>query len=200
MLPKNIFTITCSSALFNHFLFCSSPGICPCMSSIGRPRKQLQTPQVCAVVFYNYKIPSVTKTRQRLYDFISPIRRTTDGNTPLLKRKRKEIGLWIRTDLCGSGSSIFPYCGSGSSSKSRVLMTKNWQKFVAVKLYIFRGDREFQFTYSWASIKDAPAQAAGEAFSSQKRTSSTSKHKFFTFFYFFVLFLPSWIRIRIQQL
>jgi hypothetical protein len=42
-----------------------------------------------------------------------------------------------------------------------------------------------------ASIKDA--QATGEAFSPQKRT-------FFTFFYIYRSFLPSWIRIRIQQL
>jgi hypothetical protein len=32
-----------------------------------------------------------------------------------------------------------------------------------------------QFTYPWASIKDA--QATGEAFSPQKRTSSTSKNE-----------------------
>jgi hypothetical protein len=36
-------------------------------------------------------------------------------------------------------------------------------------------DRKLQFTYPYASIKDA--QATGEAFNPQKRTSSTSKHE-----------------------
>jgi hypothetical protein len=53
-------------------------------------------------------------------------------------------------------------------------MTKNWEKFKAGKfLYFF--DEKLQFSYPLASIKDA--QATGEAFSPQKRTSSTSKHK-----------------------
>jgi hypothetical protein len=52
-----------------------------------------------------------------------------------------------------------------------------------------------QFTYPKASIKDA--QATGEAFSPQKRISSTSKDEnSVLFFYFFWSFLPSWIRIR----
>ncbi len=32
---------------------------------------------------------------------------------------------------CRSGSSIFCQCGSGSGSRSKVLMTKNWKKFRA---------------------------------------------------------------------
>jgi hypothetical protein len=41
-----------------------------------------------------------------------------------------------------------------------------------------------QFTYPYASIKDA--LATGEAFSSQKRTSSNSKHKISLLFLLFV--------------
>jgi len=48
------------------------------------------------------------------------------------------------------------------------------------------------------SIKEA--QATGEAFSSQKRTSSTSIDENSVLFYFFGSFLPSWIRIRIRNL
>jgi hypothetical protein len=45
------------------------------------------------------------------------------------------------------------------------------------------------------------AQAAGEAFSPQKRTSSTSKHENSLLFFFICgSFLPTWIRIRILQL
>ena len=45
------------------------------------------------------------------------------------------------------------------------------------------------------NLKDA--QATGEAFSPQKRTSSTSKHENSVLFSIFVgKFLPSWIRIR----
>jgi hypothetical protein len=45
------------------------------------------------------------------------------------------------------------------------------------------------------------AQDTGEAFSPQKRTSSTSRHEnSVIFFYFCGSFLPSWIRIRIQQI
>ncbi len=47
------------------------------------------------------------------------------------------------------------------------------------------------WSYPYASIKDA--QATGEAFSPQKRTSSTSNHENF---YFLGPFLPSWIRIQ----
>jgi hypothetical protein len=46
------------------------------------------------------------------------------------------------------------------------------------------------------SVKDV--QATGETFSSQKRTSSTSKN-LLTVFYVWGSFLPSWIRIRIAD-
>jgi hypothetical protein len=50
-----------------------------------------------------------------------------------------------------------------------------------------------------ASIKDS--QATGEAFSPQKRTSSTSKDENSVLFsVFWGSFLPSWIRIRIRSL
>ncbi len=41
-------------------------------------------------------------------------------------------------------------------------------------------DQKLQFTYPWDSIKDV--QVTEEAFSSQKRTSSTSKHEISKFF------------------
>jgi hypothetical protein len=44
------------------------------------------------------------------------------------------------------------------------------------------------------------SQATGEAFSPQKRTSSTVKHENSGLFYFCGSFLPSWIRIRIRNL
>jgi hypothetical protein len=46
-------------------------------------------------------------------------------------------------------------------------------------------DQKLPFTYLYASLKDA--QATGEAFSPQKRTSSTSKHENS------VLFLFLWV-------
>jgi hypothetical protein len=45
-------------------------------------------------------------------------------------------------------------------------------------------DQKLQFTFPYASIKDA--QATGEAFSPQKRTSSTSKHENSVLFSIFV--------------
>jgi hypothetical protein len=61
----------------------------------------------------------------------------------------------------GSGSSISSESGSGS----RVLMTGNWRK--KMKLFF---DQKLQFTYVYATEKD---------FSSQKRTSSTSKNEIY---------------------
>jgi hypothetical protein len=53
-------------------------------------------------------------------------------------------------------------------------MTKNWKKFTAEKNIKFFLVQK-QFTYPKASIKDV--QVTKEAFSSLKRTSSTSKHE-----------------------
>jgi hypothetical protein len=62
-------------------------------------------------------------------------------------------------------------------------MTKNrGKKITAGKNLIFSFDQKLQFTYPLATIKDV--QATGEAFSPQKRTSSTSKHKIYQLFLF----------------
>ncbi len=68
-----------------------------------------------------------------------------------------------------SGSSILGQCGSGSGSRSRILFWSN------IAIYISQGLHK-------AYMKDV--QASGEAFSSQKRTSSTSKSKTWNFFTF----------------
>jgi hypothetical protein len=60
-------------------------------------------------------------------------------------------------------------------------MTKNLKKITAEKNQYFFVQK-LQFTYTETSIKDV--QATGEAFSPQKRTFSTSKHKFLDFFQF----------------
>jgi hypothetical protein len=67
-----------------------------------------------------------------------------------------------RDPHCGSGSRIFPNCGSGASSDSRVLVTKS------------------------LGLRTV-AQATGETFSPQKRTSSTSKHENSLLFSIFVV-------------
>jgi hypothetical protein len=61
---------------------------------------------------------------------------------------------------------------------------------------IFFGSK-LQFTYPYVSIKDV--QATEEAFSPQKRTSSTFKNKIINFFYYCGSFLPCWIRIHIRN-
>jgi hypothetical protein len=58
------------------------------------------------------------------------------------------------------------------------------KKITAEKKINFFFDQKLQFTYPKASIKDA--QATGEAFSPQKRTSSTSKHENSLLFSIFV--------------
>ncbi len=68
-----------------------------------------------------------------------------------------------------SGSSISSESGSeyGSGSGSRVLMTKNSRKKIQLKcLKIF----------FWSKMQCTYVQATGEAFSPQKKTSSTSKN------------------------
>ncbi len=91
----------------------------------------------------------------------------------------------------------------------------SWKYFIYISFF----DQKMQFTYPKASIKNVHAtgeafspqkrtssttknnikknvHATGEAFSPQKRASSTTKNN--TFFYVRGSFLPSWIRIRIQ--
>jgi hypothetical protein len=68
------------------------------------------------------------------------------------------------------------------------------KKVYSWKFNLYFLDQKLQFTYPCVSIKDA--QATGEDFSPQKRTSSTSKHENSGLFLFCGSFLPSWIRIR----
>ncbi len=61
-------------------------------------------------------------------------------------------------------------------------------------------DKKLQFTYPLASIKGA--QVTKEAFSSQKRTSSTAKHEISYFLLLWVIFAlldPDPLRIRIRN-
>jgi hypothetical protein len=72
-------------------------------------------------------------------------------------------------------------------------MTKNWEKFTAEQKIKYFFDQKLQFTYPLTSIKEFQV---AEAFSPQRRTSSTSKHEISIFLYIFVVLkLPSWIRI-----
>ncbi len=89
-----------------------------------------------------------------------------------------------RGGVSGSGSRIFPNCGSGS----RVLKTKNCKSFTAEKkLYIFLS--KIAIYLFLASKQDA--EPTGEAFGPQKRDSSTSKHEISKLFSIFVgNFLP----------
>jgi hypothetical protein len=79
-------------------------------------------------------------------------------------------------------------------------MTKNWKKLQMIKIFFVI--KSFNLLIHRPPKRtNIVAQAAGEAFSPQKRTSSTSKHELsLLFFYICGSFLPTWIRIRIQQL
>ncbi len=77
---------------------------------------------------------------------------------------------------CGFGSSILGQCGSGSI----VLMIKNWENFTSGKNSLF----------SLSKIAIYLSLYTREAFSSQKRASSTSNMKFLDFFLFCGSFLP----------
>ena len=72
------------------------------------------------------------------------------------------------------------------------------KKIYSCKFFLFFGSKIATYL-SLGLQKDA--QATGETFSHQKRTSSTSKHENSILLFFISgSFLPSWIRIRIQQL
>ncbi len=103
----------------------------------------------------------------------------------------------------GSGSTILGWIPiririqSGSNPDPRFWWPEI-EKKLQLKKKLFFFYQKLKFTYPWASKKYA--QAIKEAFSSQKRTSNTSKHEIFLiFFYFCGSFLPSWIRIRIPN-
>ncbi len=68
-----------------------------------------------------------------------------------------------------SGSGISSEYGYGSGSESRILIIKNWRKKLQLKKKFF--DQKLQFIFPLASLKNV--QATREAFSPQKRTSST---------------------------
>jgi hypothetical protein len=55
-------------------------------------------------------------------------------------------------------------------------LMKNWKKLTAEKFFAFFYEN-LQFSFPLASMKDI--QAAAEAFTPQKRASSTSKHEIF---------------------
>jgi hypothetical protein len=63
-------------------------------------------------------------------------------------------------------------------------MTKLKKKITAENFFFFSFfDQKLQFTCRYASIKDV--QATGEAFSPQKKTSSTSKNEIYQLFSIF---------------
>ncbi len=72
-------------------------------------------------------------------------------------------------------------------------------KKITAEIFFIFFDQKLQLTYPQASRKYV--QVIGEAFSSQRRPSNTSKHELLKkIFYFCGSFLPSWIRIRIPNL
>ncbi len=96
-----------------------------------------------------------------------------------------------------SGSIIFPHCGSGSSSESRVLMTKNWEKFTAVKLlYIFGSKIAI---YLFLGLHKGHTSYRRNLQPSKENIQHFKTWKFFMFFYISGSFLPSSIRIRISK-
>ncbi len=66
------------------------------------------------------------------------------------------------------------------------------QKFTAEKIYFIFFDQKFSLLIPGPLVSIKDVQATGEAFSPQKRTSSTSKHDtyFLTYFYLCGSFLP----------
>ncbi len=78
-------------------------------------------------------------------------------------------------------------------------MTKNWKRFTAEKNQIFFRKSKIAIYSPIPSLKRTSKLPIEEAFSPQKRTSSTSKHEISNFFFYFCgYFLPYWMRIRIR--
>jgi hypothetical protein len=75
---------------------------------------------------------------------------------------------------CGSGSGIFYNFGSGSRIQFQIQdfgdqkLKKIYSWNFCLTFFFYQ---KLQFTYPWTSLKDA--QATGEAFNPQKRTSGT---------------------------
>jgi hypothetical protein len=76
-------------------------------------------------------------------------------------------------DLSSVSDPHWFHCGFGCGT--RILMTKNYLKKITVEKNLHCFDETLQFIYPLASVKDVHATA--EAFTAQKRTSSTSKHE-----------------------
>ncbi len=100
----------------------------------------------------------------------------------------------MNSDSLKSWSSISSESGSGSGYVSRVLITKNLRKKMQVNFFFF----------NIKNYKQKDVQATGEAFSHQKRTSSTLKDEIYQLFYIFLgHFCPlrsaSGLRIQIQN-
>jgi hypothetical protein len=81
-----------------------------------------------------------------------------------------------------------------SPANPRLSLPKSLRLFNNVRQW-FLAEIIFSFL-----IKNCHVQAMGEAFSPQKRTSSTLKMKFINFLYIYGSVLPSWIRIWIANL
>jgi hypothetical protein len=103
------------------------------------------------------------------------------------------------TQCFGSDFSIFGQCGSKSGSwsrsgsRSKVLMTKNWEKFITVffflikiAIYLSLGLHKGRLSYK-RSLQP-----------SKENIQHFKKRNCFPFFYICGTFLPSWIRIRLQ--
>ncbi len=96
-----------------------------------------------------------------------------------------------------SGSGYGPGSSISIESGSKVLIIKNWRKKIWLKFFFL------QFFLN-PKLRFTQVQATGEAFSPQKRTSSTKKNEIYWLFPMFVChFCPpgsgSRLRIRIQR-
>jgi hypothetical protein len=89
---------------------------------------------------------------------------------PYRVRHILDLGQCCESGFIESGSGI------SSESGSRVLMTKTLKKYSG-NLSIIFFNQKLLFTSPLTSVKDV--QATGEAFSPQKRTSSTTKKEIY---------------------
>ncbi len=91
-----------------------------------------------------------------------------------------------------------PDSGSGSRIRIRDFMTKNWKKLLLKKKINFFGSKTTIYL-SLGLHKGRPSYRRSLQ-PSKENIQYLKTWKFWTFFYFCESFLPSWIRIRIQQL
>ncbi len=120
----------------------------------------------------------------------------TDPSDPDLKHCRNLFQGWGSALIyCGSGFSIFPNCGSGSSSESRVLMTKNWKNSQLKKGYFF----EKNCNLLTVCLQKGRTIYRRSRQPSEKNIQHVKTWNFLLFSMFvghFSWFLPSWIRIQ----